>query len=77
MRHLLLRHSPGARSEPMRTIDNRPSTRFLRDDELDRASGGFHDVEAAASRWLNPLVIHGFNPQPDPPGHPTPRGPGS
>jgi hypothetical protein len=52
----------------MRKIENGPATRLLRDDELDVASGGFHDVDAAAGRWLSPLVIHGFNPQPDPPG---------
>ena len=52
----------------MRKIENGPAARLLSDDELDLASGGFHGVEAAASRWLSPLVIHGFNPQPDPPG---------
>ena len=51
----------------MDKIDNNQVERVLQDDELDAVSGGFGFIE----RFTNPLVIKGFNPQPDPPGVPV------
>jgi hypothetical protein len=51
----------------MDKIENSEVERVLRNDELDTVSGGFGFVE----RFTNPLVIKGFNPQPDPPGAPV------
>ena len=48
--------------EPNITSD-RKSTDALHDDELNIVTGGI----AASQVWVNPMVIHGFNPQPDPP----------
>ena len=45
----------------MDKIENSQVERVLRDDELDTVNGGFGFVE----RFTNPLVIHGFNPQPE------------
>jgi hypothetical protein len=53
----------------MDTIENSKVERVLRDDELDIVNGGFGLVD----RFTNPLVIHGFNPQPDPPAAPLAR----
>ena len=53
----------------MEKIENRQVERVLRDDELDVVSGGF----ATVASFTNPLVIHGFNPQPDPPAAPVAR----
>jgi hypothetical protein len=50
----------------MRKIENGQASRVLRDDELTLVSGGFHDVEERG--FMNPALIRGFNPQPDPPG---------
>jgi hypothetical protein len=50
----------------MEKIESNQVERVLRDDELDTVSGGFGFVE----RFTNPLLIYGFNPQPDPPGAP-------
>ena len=53
----------------MSKIENGLVSRVLRDDELTLVSGGFHDVEEFATRgFMNPMLIRGFNPQPDPPG---------
>ena len=52
-------------------MSNRESgneARVLRNDELEQVSGGIHEVDTVAHRLTNPLVIRGFNPQPDPPG---------
>jgi hypothetical protein len=43
------------------TILELEAVRVLRDDELDIVTGG------AAQVWVSLMVIHGFNPQPDPP----------
>ncbi len=43
---------------------DRENTGVLHDDELNIVTGGI----AASQAWVNPLYIHGFNPQPDPPG---------
>ena len=53
----------------MDKIKNSQVERVLRTDELDTVSGGFGFIE----RFTNPLVIHGFNPQPDPPAMPVAR----
>jgi bacteriocin-like protein len=53
----------------MSEIEHGPTARVLQDDELAQVSGGFHEVDKRGSnKPLNPLVIYGFNPQPDPPG---------
>jgi hypothetical protein len=57
------------RSRPMEKIENNQVERVLRDDELVTVNGGFGFVE----RFTNPLLIYGFNPQPDPPGAPLGR----
>ena len=49
--------------------ENSQVERVLRNDELDTVSGSFGCVEL----FTNPLVIHGFNPQPDPPAVPVAR----
>jgi hypothetical protein len=41
--------------------------RLLSDHELNLVSGGIQDSEETPFP-LSPLVIYGFNPQPDPPG---------
>jgi hypothetical protein len=46
----------------MDKIENGQVERVLCDDELDAVNGGFG--------FTNPLVTHGFNPQPDPPAAP-------
>lgn len=51
----------------MSKIEIGRTARELRDDELAHVSGGIHEVDKA-SGWVNPLVMRGFNPQPDPPG---------
>ena len=51
----------------MSKIENGRTARVLRDDELAHVSGGIKEVDKA-SGWVSPLVIRGFNPQPDPPG---------
>jgi hypothetical protein len=43
---------------------DRASTGVLHDDELNIVTGGI----AASHAWVSPMEIHGFNPQPDPPG---------
>jgi hypothetical protein len=53
----------------MDKIENSQVERVLRDDELPTVNGGFGFVE----RFTNPLLIHGFNPQPDPPVTPVGR----
>ena len=53
----------------MDKIENGQVERVLRDDELDAANGGFGFVE----HFTSPLVIHGFDPQPDPPAMPIGR----
>jgi hypothetical protein len=52
----------------MDKIENGQVGRVLRDHELDTVNGGFGFVE----HFTSPLVIHGFNPQPDPPAMPLP-----
>jgi hypothetical protein len=52
----------------MDKIENGQVGRVLRDHELDIVNGGFGFVE----HFTSPLVIHGFNPQPDPPAMPLP-----
>ena len=50
----------------MDKIENSQVARVLQNDELDTVNGGFGFIE----RFTNPLVIRGFNPQPDPPAAP-------
>ena len=47
--------------------------RALRDDEVDAVNGGIIVIGGtpATSPFVNPLLIHGFNPQPDPPAIPA------
>ena len=53
----------------MSKVENCPASRVLRDDELSLVSGGYHDVEEFTGHgFMNPMLIRGFNPQPDPPG---------
>jgi hypothetical protein len=54
------------RRSPLDNIENSQLECVLRDDELDPVNGGFGFVE----HFTSPLVIHGFNPQPDPPAAP-------
>jgi hypothetical protein len=57
------------RRRPMDKIENSQVERVLRNDELDTVSGGV----GFGGLFTNPLVIHGFNPQPDPPAMPVAR----
>ena len=52
----------------MSEIENQVA-RELRDDELDSVTGAIIIIggKSALGLWTNPLDIHGFNPQPDPP----------
>jgi hypothetical protein len=53
----------------MSKIENNQVSRVLRDDELALVSGGIHEVDKLGARgFMNPALIRGFNPQPDPPG---------
>jgi hypothetical protein len=53
---------------PVNKIENRQVSRVLRDEELTLVSGGFHEVDKLAARgFINPMVLRGFNPQPEPP----------
>jgi hypothetical protein len=55
----------------MGACDPGEAERLLSDHELGLVSGGIQDSEdMPAPRWVSPLVIRGFNPQPDPPGMP-------
>ena len=49
------------------------SLRALRNDELDAVNGGTITFGGtmATSQFVNPGVIHGFDPQPDPPAIPV------
>jgi hypothetical protein len=40
------------------------TARVLHEDELDIVTGGV----AVSHVWVSPMAMHGFNPQPDPPG---------
>ena len=52
----------------MNKIENRQVSRVLRDDEMALVSGGYHEVDKLAARgFINPMVLRGFNPQPEPP----------
>jgi hypothetical protein len=52
----------------MSKIENNQVSRVLRDDELALVSGGYHEVDELGARgFMNPALIRGFNPQPDPP----------
>jgi hypothetical protein len=52
----------------MRKTEDCQVSRALRDDELALVSGGYHEVDKLAARGLlNPMVLRGFNPQPEPP----------
>ena len=45
--------------------------RELSGDEMQAAAGGSASSSAATTRWVNPLDLYGFNPQPDPPAMPV------
>jgi len=57
----------------MSQIETSQAARVLRDDELDAVTGGIIVIggKPATSPFVNPLDIHGFNPQPDPPAMPA------
>jgi len=57
----------------MSQIENSQAARVLRNDELDAVTGGIIIIggKPATSLFVNPLDIHGFNPQPDPPVMPV------
>jgi hypothetical protein len=57
------------RRRPMEKVESKQVERVLRDEELNMVNGGFGFIE----RFTNPLLIYGFNPQPDPPGAPVGR----